>query len=42
MCWAFQDSDFVYLVMELSSGADLRYHIYKNIKFTEKQTSIEK
>jgi len=39
MCWAFQDSDHLYLVMELSSGADLRYHIYKNKKFTEKQAS---
>ena len=40
MCWAFQDSDYVYLIMELSSGGDLRYHIYKNKKFSEKQTSI--
>ncbi len=39
MCWAFQDSDHLYLVMELSSGADLRYHIFKNKKFSEKQAS---
>jgi serine/threonine protein kinase len=39
MCYAFQDSDNLYLVMELSSGADLRYHMYKNKKFNENETS---
>jgi hypothetical protein len=39
MCYAFQDSDNLYIVMELSSGADLRYHLFKNKKFDEKETS---
>lgn len=40
MCYAFQDSENLYLIMELSSGADLRYHMYKNKKFNEAETSI--
>lgn len=41
MCYAFQDSDNLYLIMELSSGADLRYHLFKNKKFNEIETSKE-
>ena len=34
---SFQDTDNLYLVMDLLLGGDLRYHINKNIKFNEKQ-----
>lgn len=39
MCYAFQDQENLYLVMELSSGGDLRYHLFKNKIFNEKETS---
>jgi hypothetical protein len=39
MCYAFQDSENLYLIMELSSGGDLRYHLFKNKKFNETETS---
>lgn len=35
MISAFQDRDNLYLVMDLLSGGDLRYHIGKNRKFNE-------
>lgn len=35
---AFQDRENLYLVMELMTGGDLRYHICKKHKFTELQT----
>ena len=41
MCYAFQDSEKLYLVMELSEGGDLRYHLFKNKKFNEAETSIK-
>ena len=31
--YAFQDSDNLYLIIELSNGGDLRYHLYRNEKF---------
>lgn len=39
ICFAFQDLENLYLVLELSSGGDLRYHLYRNLTFTEIQTS---
>ncbi len=41
MNYAFQDNDNLYLVMDLLTGGDLRYHICKQKKFTEDQTSNE-
>jgi serine/threonine protein kinase len=40
MHYAFQDYDNLYLVMDLLTGGDLRYHISKYKRFTEEQTSI--
>jgi serum/glucocorticoid-regulated kinase 2 len=39
MQYAFQDYDNLYLVMDLLTGGDLRYHISKQRKFSEVQTS---
>ena len=39
MACAFQDYENLYLVMDLLTGGDLRYHISKQKKFTEEQTS---
>ena len=39
MNYAFLDNDNLYLVMDLLTGGDLRYHICKHKKFTEEQTS---
>ena len=39
MNYAFQDFDNLYLVMDILNGGDLRYHICKNKKFSEEQTS---
>ena len=39
ICYAFQDQEKLYMVMDLSSGGDLRYHLYKNKKFNEEETS---
>ncbi len=39
MCYAFQDAEKLYLVMELAEGGDLRYHMFKNKRFTEDETS---
>ena len=39
MHFAFQDNDNLYLVMDLLTGGDLRYHICKYKKFTEEQSS---
>jgi serine/threonine protein kinase len=39
MYYAFQDRENLYLVMDLLSGGDLRYHICKNRRFSEEQTS---
>ena len=38
MVQAFQDSDNLYLVMQMQSGGDLRYHLITKKKFSEKQT----
>ena len=32
---AFQDRENLYLIMDLMTGGDLRYHICKKHKFTE-------
>ncbi len=39
MNYAFQDNDNLYLVMDLLTGGDLRYHICKQKKFSEEQAS---
>ena len=38
MHYAFQDSENLYLVMDLMSGGDLRYHISRHKTFSEEQT----
>ena len=40
MHFAFQDNDNLYLVIDLLTGGDLRYHICKHKKFTEEQTKF--
>lgn len=40
MMFAFQDIDNIYLVSNLMTGGDLRYHIGKRINFTEEQTKF--
>ena len=39
MYYSFQDYEYLYLVMDLLNGGDLRYHISRYKKFTEDQTS---
>jgi serine/threonine protein kinase len=39
MHYAFQDYNNLYVVMDLLSGGDLRYHISRYKRFTEEQTS---
>lgn len=39
MVSAFQDRENLYLVMDLMSGGDLRYHIARQRRFNEEQTS---
>lgn len=39
MHYAFQDFENLYLVLDFLNGGDLRYHISKQKKFTEEQTS---
>lgn len=39
MVYAFQDRENLYLVMDLMTGGDLRYHISRHRRFTEEQTS---
>ena len=39
MRYAFQDGDNLYLVMDLLTGGDLRFHISRKRRFTEEQTS---
>ena len=41
MNYAFQDRDNLYLVMDLLTGGDLRYHIGRQKRFSEEQTSIK-
>jgi len=40
MHYAFQDRENLYLVMDLLSGGDLRYHLGKAKRFTESQTQF--
>jgi serum/glucocorticoid-regulated kinase 2 len=40
MHYAFQDFENLYLVMDLLTGGDLRFHVSKYKRFTEEQTSI--
>lgn len=40
MNYAFQDSENLYLVMDLLNGGDLRYHVSRHRKFTEEQTKF--
>ena len=40
MHYSFQDSDNLYLIMDLLTGGDLRYHICKKRFFTEDQTKF--
>lgn len=39
MICAFQDYENLYLIMDLLTGGDLRYHISKRRRFSEIQTS---
>ncbi len=39
MQYAFEDRDNLFLVIDLMTGGDLRYHIGKFRRFTEEQTS---
>jgi len=41
MRFAFQDFESLYLVMDLLTGGDLRYHVSRHKKFSEEQTSIK-
>lgn len=40
MYFSFQDSNSLYLVMDLVTGKDLRYHLAKVKRFTEQQTKF--
>ena len=40
MHFAFQDFSKLYLVMDLLTGGDLRYHIAKKKTFTEQETKF--
>ena len=40
MHYAFQDHDNLYLVMDLLTGGDLRYHLCRRRYLTEKQTNV--
>jgi serine/threonine protein kinase len=39
MHYAFQDYENLYLVMDLLTGGDLRYHVSRYRRFSEEQTS---
>ena len=39
MIYAFQDQDYLYLVMDLLIGGNLRYHLTRNKTFNEEQSS---
>lgn len=41
MHYSFQDRDFLYIGLDYLSGGDLRYHICKQKRFSEEQSSIE-
>ena len=40
MYYAFQDYENLYLVMDLLTGGDLRYHIWRNYQFQENETKF--
>ena len=40
MHFSFQDTDNLYIAMDLLTGGDLRYHICKHKKFFEEQTKF--
>ena len=40
MIFSFQDTENVYIGMDLLFGGDLRYHIFKQKVFTEEQSSM--
>jgi serine/threonine protein kinase len=40
MIFCFQDRENLYLVMDLLTGGDLRYHICKYKRFSEEQTKF--
>ena len=40
MICSFQDDDYLYLVMDLLTGGDLRYHLCYHKRFTEEQTKF--
>ena len=40
MVYSFQDSDYLYLVMDYLTGGDLRYHLCHRKMFTEEQTKF--
>ena len=40
MHFSFQDKDYLYLVMDLLTGGDLRYHICKRRRFSETETKF--
>ena len=39
MHFAYEDRENLYLVIDMMAGGDLRYHIGKNRRFSEVQTS---
>ena len=39
MRYAFQDTNYLYIIMDYHKGGDLRYHLLNNVKFNEEQTS---
>lgn len=41
LVYAFQDHDYLYLVMDFLSGGNLRYHLSHKKRFNEEQTSIQ-
>ena len=40
MQYAFQDKENLFLVMDMMTGGDLRYHIARTKTFTEQQTKF--
>ena len=40
MNYAFQDQENLYLVCDLLTGGDLRFHVGKRKRFTEKETKF--
>ena len=40
MQYAFQDFENLYIVLDLLTGGDLRYHVSRYRKFTEEQTKF--